>query len=112
MINGWIGIDLDGTLAYYEGWVDDLHIGEPIVEMVRRVKAWILAGHDVRVFTARVADDETGEIAEAIRVWCRCHVGRSLPVTCRKDRWMVCLYDDRCRQVVMNTGEIVGEPHE
>lgn len=27
-MSGWIGVDLDGTLARYDGWVDGLHIGD------------------------------------------------------------------------------------
>jgi hypothetical protein len=27
---GWIGVDLDGTLAHYDGWKGIDHIGEPI----------------------------------------------------------------------------------
>lgn len=30
MAEGWIGVDLDGTLAHYSGWSDPDHIGEPI----------------------------------------------------------------------------------
>lgn len=34
---GWIGVDLDGTLAHYEGWKGVEHIGEPIPAMVERI---------------------------------------------------------------------------
>lgn len=34
---GWIGVDLDGTLAFYERWIDELHIGEPIPLILARV---------------------------------------------------------------------------
>ena len=27
---GYIAVDLDGTLAEYNGWVEELHIGPPI----------------------------------------------------------------------------------
>ena len=54
MSEGWIGIDLDGTLAEYDGWKGVEHIGKPIPSMVERVKAWIIEGKDVRIFTARV----------------------------------------------------------
>ena len=30
----WIGVDLDGTLAYYDGWVSDDHVGDPIEPML------------------------------------------------------------------------------
>jgi hypothetical protein len=52
--NGWIGVDLDGTLAHYEGWKGQEHIGEPIAPMVERVKGWLAEGREVRIFTARV----------------------------------------------------------
>lgn len=29
-MGGWIGVDLDGTLAEYTGWKGVEHIGEPI----------------------------------------------------------------------------------
>ena len=54
MTNGWIGVDLDGTLAYYDQWRGALHIGEPIPVMLERVKRWLDEGKDVRIFTARV----------------------------------------------------------
>ena len=41
MSEGWIGVDLDGTLAEYLGWQGMGHIGEPIAPMVERVKAWL-----------------------------------------------------------------------
>ena len=35
---GWIGVDLDGTLAYYEEWEGLEHIGYPISLMVVAIK--------------------------------------------------------------------------
>ncbi len=58
-MNGWIGVDLDGTLAQYDGWKGPDNIGDPIPLMVGRVKEWLEAGHEVRVFTARVSHDGT-----------------------------------------------------
>ena len=37
---GWIGVDLDGTLAEYHGWQGIEHIGEPIPKMMARVRRW------------------------------------------------------------------------
>lgn len=101
-MKGWIGVDLDGTLAHYDGWKGEDHIGEPIPLMIDRVKAWLDAGHDVRIFTARVADSETAE--HYIKEWCFTHLGKILPVTCKKDLQMVELWDDRCVRVIRNTG--------
>jgi len=35
----WIGVDLDGTLAEYNNWIDIEHIGKPIALMIERVKS-------------------------------------------------------------------------
>lgn len=87
MSKGWIGVDLDGTLAVYDVWRGPDHIGEPIPLMVKRVKRWVEQGCDVRIFTARVCqDNSTAEIArEAINKWQAEHLGFVLPVTSDKD---------------------------
>ncbi len=134
-MNGWIGVDFDGTLAQYGTWVSPTHCGEPIAPMVERVKAWRAAGRQVRIFTARVfpltqvlADGDLATLraglegmnlagervsdalaaAEAIQHWSRRHLGEVLPITCVKDYGMIELYDDRAVQVRPNTGELVG----
>lgn len=109
---GWIGVDLDGTLAHYDQWVGHEHIGAPVPAMVERVKRWLSEGRDVRIFTARldglsVRDYLVAEIA--IQQWCNLHLGHVLPITCRKDRFMAMLWDDRCVQVIPNTGMPVVE---
>lgn len=103
---GWIGVDLDGALAHYDGWVSIDHIGEPVPAMLQRVKDWLAAGKDVRIFTARVScpDDQYPRVRAAIDTWTTKHLGRALPVTCFKDMHMVQLWDDRCVQVKPNTG--------
>lgn len=122
---GWIGIDLDGTLARYDGWNGELHIGEPIPLMVTRVKRWLAEGRDVRIVTARVGihPDEPdvngytysqasidGQHA-LIEQWCLLHLGQILPITCSKDFQMAELWDDRCVQVIPNTGlRVDGQP--
>jgi hypothetical protein len=113
--NGWIGVDLDGTLAHYEGWRGAEHIGEPIPEMLERVKHWLAQGKNVKIFTARVSTDGSAKrdidaaLARlAINKWCLCVFGKSLPITNVKDYAMVELWDDRAVQVEMNTGRPVG----
>lgn len=109
----WIGVDLDGTLAHYDGWRGILHIGEPVPAMVERVKRWLAAGLRVKIVTARVGTqredvpDEISAIRCVIQQWCWKHVGAPLEVTCQKDFGMVELWDDRAVQVVPNTGERV-----
>lgn len=114
-MNGWIGVDLDGTLAHYEGWIGPEHIGEPIAPMVERVREWIAAGIEVRIFTARVSHDGTQDresqaeaARHAIEKWCRLKIGADLRVTNQKDYAMVELWDDRAVQVEMNTGRPIG----
>jgi hypothetical protein len=118
---GWIGIDLDGTLAEYDGEVD--HIGKPIPKMAGRVREWLWEGRDVRIFTARVAASgamipESGMLdsaefasdqAKLIKAWCKEHVGVELLITCIKDAQMEELWDDRAVQVIKNTGQTITE---
>lgn len=113
-MRGWIGVDLDGTLAEYDRWEGPERIGPPVPQMVNRVRQWLADGADVRVFTARVWHDGTptrvheAMVAEqAIQAWCEQHVGRALPVTCTKDFGMIVLYDDRCVRVEKNTGRLL-----
>lgn len=108
-MSGWIGVDLDGTLAHYNGWKGANHIGDPVPKMLDQVKEWLEQGREVKIFTARVA--VTGpmrdEIVEEIHAWCKTHGLPALEVTNVKDFGMVELYDDRAYHVRPNTGEIV-----
>lgn len=120
--SGWIGVDLDGTLAQYEKFEGPEIIGEPIPLMVNRVKGWLAEGREVRILTARVycmpepgvynpsymewhrQQDESSRAYFAIKAWCLKHIGQELPVTCQKDYHMYQLWDDRAIQVIPNTG--------
>ena len=112
MNRGWIGVDLDGTLAVYTGWQGEHHIGEPIKPMVKRVKEWLDQGVEVRIFTARVGttkdDRDISRVRATIESWCFQHIGVALPITNLKDFGMIELWDDRAVQVVKNTGRRVG----
>lgn len=106
---GWIGVDLDGTLAEYFGWRDDGAIGAPVPLMLDRVRAWRAHGIEVRIFTARVggahgAGHDAAEQRRMILAWLKEHVGEELPITSIKDHLMIELWDDRAVQVVLNTG--------
>lgn len=129
----WWGVDFDGTLAVYDKWSGASHTGEPIKKMVERVKKWLAAGREVRIFTARVfplmtvnPNDnldlfevssnystqrhyEAIEAVVAIQKWCKEHLGTVLTITCVKDYGMVFLYDDRAKQVIKNTGLTLEE---
>lgn len=108
---GWIGVDLDGTLALYDGWQGEKHIGRPIPLMIERVKRWLEQGIEVRIVTARVCrvdfpdgQEEYAVALAAIEAWCKEHVGVVLKVTHKKDFQMRELWDDRCVTVEKNTG--------
>lgn len=112
MGTSWFGFDLDGTLAVYDGWKGPTHIGPPVPLMLARLRLHLDNGDACRIVTARVSGGRGGQAAAARRAvqrWCKEHVGRVLRVTNRKDYQMVALYDDRCKQVVPNTGELLEE---
>ena len=109
-MRGWIGVDLDGTLAKSVAAETGEEIGAPIHPMVKLVKHWLALGEDVRIFTARVnPNHQQGDLVRvrrAIEAWCERHLGQILPVTHEKDWDMVLLLDDRARQVEHDTGRV------
>lgn len=104
-MSGYIGVDLDGTLAHYEPgqWPA---IGAPVPRMLERVKAWLAEGQEVRIITARVAPcyPDAGDEWERIHQWLLRHLGQELPIQAHKCGDMLRLYDDRAVQVEANTG--------
>lgn len=119
-MKGHILVDLDGTLAHYDEWKGEAHIGEPIQPMVDRVKKWLAEGQEVRIFTARISpivdlmlkgnvdilmlDKLKARIGDPILEWCVTHLGCPLPITCIKDFGAIELWDDRAVEVSINTG--------
>lgn len=109
---GYIAVDLDGTLAHYDGWKGYEHIGKPIPAMLERVKEWIDKGKEVHILTARAAPIRDGTKGYARRIdpikqWLKRNVGKELPITYKKDSEMLELWDDRAVQVEPNTGQRV-----
>jgi len=104
---GWIGVDLDGTLAKYSGWSED--IGEPIPKMIQRVKRWLAEGKEVRILSAR-GSVQPNKFEQLMKIysWVEEHIGEPLEVTDKKDPAMLRLYDDRVRQIEEGTGELVA----
>lgn len=103
-------VDLDGTLAFQDGAIDPLKIGEPIPKMVDRVKIWIENGEEVVIFTARVSEGkdnrDINEVRQVIENWCEKNIGKKLPVTNKKDFGLETLWDDRAVRVKRNKGVI------
>jgi hypothetical protein len=106
---GWIGMDLDGTLASSEAMATMSTIGPPIPEMMTLLKQLILEGIRVKIFTARAAIP--GQIP-LIHAWLKENGLPSLEITNVKDFDMIRFYDDRAVQVIPNTGEIVESAKE
>ncbi len=104
--DGWIGVDLDGTLAEYNGWEGIEHIGKPIPKMMNRVKNWLDNGQQVKIFTARVS--EGNKAIKPILDWLSANDLPKLDITNVKDMKMIELWDDRCKQVEINTGNVIG----
>lgn len=107
---GWIGVDLDGTIAEYDVWMGETHVGPPVPLMLARVKLWIETGRTVKIFTARVSNivwqsqEKVDACRTAIQDWTELHLGVRLDVVCEKDFNMIELWDDRAVQVNFNTG--------
>ena len=113
---GWIGVDLDGTLAKYdkfEGWDK---IGDPVENMVKRIQAWRKRGIVVKVFTARLSHASRAlskvsyeDVANVIKKWTKEHIGEELPVTSEKDWEMMFFCDDSAVQIKKNTGDSLAD---
>ena len=101
----WIGVDLDGTLAIAEPWQGFQHIGKPVPTMLKRVRIWLEMGYKVKIVTARAADPE--EAIPPIKAWLKANDLPDLEITNGKDMDMIELWDDRCVQVIPNTGNPV-----
>ena len=127
---GWIGFDLDGTLAKYDGWHGIDHIGEPIKPIVELITKLHKQGRRVKIFTARIAPRklEDGTFGESyitvpngergatkqyafqyINDWCHLNLGFVPEIVYKKDPLMLELYDDRTKQVEPNTGIVIED---
>lgn len=104
--SGWIGVDFDGTLSEYHGYVPGGMFGPPIPAMMERVRAWVAEGSAVRIMTARAADPDE---ARRVQDWLESHGLPRLPVTDRKDYSMIELWDDRAVAVEFNTGRRMSD---
>jgi hypothetical protein len=109
---GWIGCDLDGTLAHYDHWRGVEHVGAPIWPMVTRVKDWLATGYRVKIFTARVYGVTGAELTAVVGPIVKFLHSVGLPtldITCVKDFHMIELWDDRAVQVIPNTGRTIAD---
>lgn len=103
----WIGVDLDGTLAYHNKFRGIDYIGKPIPIMLYRVRKWIEKGYRVKIVTARASEPEG---IPPVRAWLKKQGLGDLEVTNEKDYDMIELWDDRAVRVLANTGNPIIYP--
>lgn len=108
----WIGFDLDGTLAKYDGWKGIAHIGDPVPRMTLIARLLHHLGKKIKILTARVAPrtgrDDSEKAREYVQKWCEKNLGFSPEITYVKDASMVALFDDRAVAVEPNSGKVLG----
>lgn len=111
----WYGFDIDGTIADNSAHTFGMgKIGKPVKPMCDLMKKLHAEGRRVKIFTARLSDvgsDPSSQqaVKEHIWKWCDENLGFRPEITDRKDYKMECLYDDRAKQVVRNTGECLED---
>ena len=99
-----IACDFDSTLSHYTNYKGVGVYGDPIPEMVTRIKEHLDDGDEVVIFTARAEDAEEIDL---IGKWCEEHIGKVLEVTNKKDPLFDIMYDDRAIRVEKNTGRLI-----
>lgn len=103
-----IAVDLDGTLAHYDGWKGIEHIGPVIPEVANAMERAQDEGAEVHLFTARVSDPEdAAEAHQVISKWAEENHFNFASITAVKHKFFTEFWDDRAIQVIKNTGEFV-----
>lgn len=107
MSNGKIAVDLDGTLAKYDGWKGPQHIGELVLPMYHRILNWLADGYEVVIFTARIHKNKEAE--DYLRKWLD-EIGLfDVGITNIKTPEIIELWDDRAIGVEFNTGNQMND---
>lgn len=107
-----IAVDLDGTLAHYDGWKGIEHIGPVIPEVANAMKRAQKEGADVWIFTARVSDPSDAEQAgKYVRDWLIKNNFKFEGITAVKHKFFSEFWDDRAIQVIKNEGIFVLNEH-
>lgn len=107
-----IAVDLDGTLAQYDGWKGIDHIGPVIPEVANAMERAQAEGAEVHLFTARVSDPEdAAEAHQVISKWAEENNFNFASITAVKHKFFTEFWDDRAIQVIKNQGVFVMEPN-
>jgi hypothetical protein len=119
---GVILVDLDGTLAHYDGWKGEEHIGDPIPEMVNKIKQDHSEGYRLKIFTARVCNHvhwvslidnkDLKRNYSIVLEWLKKHniiqfLDKNEPIAITKNWEVVEIWDDRAKQIELNTGRFI-----
>lgn len=99
-----IAIDLDRTLAYFDGWDGIESIGKPIKSVVDRALAKEKEGYTIKIFTARAIDKRC---IDPIKNWLKFYDLPNWEITNMKDPSMKEIWDDLAITIGNNTGEIL-----
>lgn len=103
-----IAVDLDGTLAQYDGWKGIGHIGCVIPEVANAMERAQAEGAEVHLFTARVSDPEdAAEAHKVISKWAEANHFTFASITAVKHKFFTEFWDDRAIQVIRNEGIFV-----
>ena len=109
----WLAVDLDGTLAVYDGWKGEDNIGDLVLPIAEGIKQRVNDGWKVAIFTARVS----GQPAEAayaegiIWRWLddNCMSQYISGITAVKGKHFIEFWDDRAFAVEKNKGVFTEE---
>ena len=103
-----IAVDLDGTLAQYDGWKGIDHIGPVIPEVANAMEQAQAEGAEVHLFTSRVSDPEdAAEAHQVISKWAEANHFNFASITAVKHKFFTEFWDDRAIQVIKNQGLFV-----
>ena len=104
----WLAVDLDGTLAVYDGWKGEEHIGDLVLPIAEKIKQRVNDGWKVAIFTARVSG-QASEAAHAERIiwgWLEDNkIAHFISgITAVKGKHFTEFWDDRAIAVAKNHG--------
>lgn len=102
-------VDLDATLAYYNSWSENEEIGEPIPLMKKQVLKWHKQGIKIKIFTARAWKEEN---IKKIKRWLLLNGFPLFKITNIKGLDCAIIIDDKAREAIRNTGNIVDRTGE
>ena len=115
MPEGWVGFDLDGTIAQYttfQGWD---HIGPPVPGFVNLIKKLRAFGIPCKILTARASAESRAlnditfeQVEKVVQDWTEKYIGERLPVVTEKSASMICFFDDSAVQVNKNMGTLTA----